>query len=140
MFKELDWKPARVQVRVANGQATFTSNTFDELKAVDDISFSVGASCVPCGVSKLADHSDGSTGPEPVSPRRTICQSRTYQLSVSRNKWNEDDTIVYVSSLASNGLLDRPDFLRGDRRRPLGGGPLAARSASSSPTPSGRSR
>ncbi len=26
---------------------------------------------------------------------RTICQSRTYQLSIVRNKWNEDDTINF---------------------------------------------
>ena len=31
---------------------------------------------------------------------RLICQSRTYQLSVSTNKWNEDDKINYAHALA----------------------------------------
>lgn len=31
---------------------------------------------------------------------RTICQSRTYQLSVESNKWNEDDTINYSHAIA----------------------------------------
>jgi hypothetical protein len=26
---------------------------------------------------------------------RTICKSRTYQLSIATNEWNEDDTINY---------------------------------------------
>src|SRR5688572_26584491 len=30
---------------------------------------------------------------------RTICKSRTYQLSVATNKWNEDDTINYSHSI-----------------------------------------
>ena len=30
---------------------------------------------------------------------KTICKSRTYQLSISTNKWNEDDTINYSHAL-----------------------------------------
>ena len=30
---------------------------------------------------------------------RTICKSRTYQLSVATNKWNEDDTINYSHAI-----------------------------------------
>jgi hypothetical protein len=29
----------------------------------------------------------------------TICKSRTYQLSIIRNKWNEDDTINFASAM-----------------------------------------
>ncbi len=31
---------------------------------------------------------------------RTICQSRTYQMSIAANRWNEDDTINYSHALA----------------------------------------
>jgi hypothetical protein len=31
---------------------------------------------------------------------RTICRSRTYQLSVETNKWNEDDTINFSHAKA----------------------------------------
>src|SRR5262249_24748389 len=41
---------------------------------------------------------------------RLICQSRTYQLSVGANRWNEDDQINYSHALArrlpAEGLLD----------------------------------
>ncbi|MBC8350730.1 MAG: DUF1549 domain-containing protein [Planctomycetes bacterium] len=31
---------------------------------------------------------------------RTICKSRTYQMSITTNKWNEDDTINYSHAMA----------------------------------------
>jgi hypothetical protein len=31
---------------------------------------------------------------------RTICKSRTYQLAITTNKWNEDDTINYSHAIA----------------------------------------
>ncbi|MDP7017508.1 MAG: DUF1549 and DUF1553 domain-containing protein, partial [Pirellulaceae bacterium] len=31
---------------------------------------------------------------------RTICKSRTYQMSIKANKWNEDDTINYSHAIA----------------------------------------
>ena len=31
---------------------------------------------------------------------RLICQSRTYQLSIETNRWNEDDTINYSHAMA----------------------------------------
>ncbi|HXJ59816.1 MAG TPA: DUF1549 and DUF1553 domain-containing protein [Verrucomicrobiae bacterium] len=41
---------------------------------------------------------------------RTICQSRTYQLSIVRNKWNEDDTINFSHAaprrLSAEQMLD----------------------------------
>ena len=31
---------------------------------------------------------------------KTICKSRTYQLSIATNKWNKDDEINYSHALA----------------------------------------
>src|SRR6185503_3924823 len=31
---------------------------------------------------------------------RTICKSRTYQLSIATNKWNEDDSLNYSHAMA----------------------------------------
>jgi hypothetical protein len=50
---------------------------------------------------------------------RTICQSRTYQLSIAKNKWNEDDTINFSHAsprrLSAEQMLDALSVATGTR-------------------------
>jgi hypothetical protein len=50
---------------------------------------------------------------------RTICQSRTYQLSIVRNRWNEDDTINFSHAqprrLSAEQMVDAVSVATGTR-------------------------
>ena len=50
---------------------------------------------------------------------RTICRSRTYQLSINKNKWNEDDTINFSHAnprrLSAEQLVDAVAVATGHR-------------------------
>jgi len=50
---------------------------------------------------------------------RTICQSRTYQLSIQKNKWNEDDRINFSHALprrlSAEQMLDAVAVATGNR-------------------------
>ncbi len=63
---------------------------------------------------------------------RTICQSRTYQLSVATNQWNRDDEINYSHALArrlpAEVLLDSVYAATGSQSK-LPGLPVGARAA-----------
>jgi WD40 repeat protein len=57
---------------------------------------------------------------------RAICKSRTYQLSVSTNKWNEDDTVNYSHAVArrlsAETLFDSVFAVTGSQPALPGGG------------------
>ena len=57
---------------------------------------------------------------------RAICKSRTYQLSVSTNKWNEDDTVNYSHAVArrlsAETLFDSVFAVTGSQPSLPGGG------------------
>jgi hypothetical protein len=61
---------------------------------------------------------------------RTICTSRTYQLSFKKNKWNEDDRINFASSqprrLSAEQMVDAVALVTGHRPKSLPGGMRAA--------------
>lgn len=61
---------------------------------------------------------------------RTICQSRTYQLSIVRNKWNEDDTINFSHAiprrLSAEQMVDALALATGTRPK-LAGVPAGMR-------------
>jgi hypothetical protein len=63
---------------------------------------------------------------------RTICQSRTYQLSIVRNKWNEDDEINFSHAtprrLSAEQMLDAVDIATGTRPK-FSGMPVGMRAA-----------
>src|ERR1041384_3882585 len=63
---------------------------------------------------------------------RTICQSRTYQLSIVRNKWNEDDEINFSHAtprrLSAEQMLDAVDIATGTRPK-FNGMPVGMRAA-----------
>ncbi len=63
---------------------------------------------------------------------KTICKSRTYQLSLATNKWNKDDEINYSHALArrlpAEVLFDSIHRVTGSQTR-LPGLPLGARAA-----------
>ncbi len=50
---------------------------------------------------------------------RTLCQSRAYQLSIERNKWNEDDTMNFSHAiprrLSAEQMLDAVSIATGHR-------------------------
>jgi hypothetical protein len=52
---------------------------------------------------------------------RNICRSRTYQLSINKNKWNEDDTVNFSHAtprrLSAEQMLDAIAIATGDRPR-----------------------
>jgi hypothetical protein len=52
---------------------------------------------------------------------RTICTSRTYQLSFQKNKWNEDDKINFASAqprrLSAEQMVDAVALVTGHRRK-----------------------
>jgi hypothetical protein len=54
---------------------------------------------------------------------RTICTSRTYQLSFKKNKWNEDDKINFASAqprrLSAEQMVDAVALVTGHRPRNL---------------------
>ncbi|HEY0551705.1 MAG TPA: DUF1549 domain-containing protein, partial [Verrucomicrobiae bacterium] len=62
---------------------------------------------------------------------RTICQSRTYQLSIIPNKWNEDDTINFAHAaprrLSAEQMLDAVAVATGVRPQ-FAGMPVGMRS------------
>ena len=64
--------------------------------------------------------------------QRLICKSRTYQLSIATNKWNEDDTINYSHAMArrlpAEVLYDAVFQVTGATRQ-LSGMPAGARAA-----------
>jgi hypothetical protein len=57
---------------------------------------------------------------------RTICTSRTYQLSFRKNKWNDDDKINFASAqprrLSAEQIVDAVTFVTGHRLRSLPSG------------------
>ena len=61
---------------------------------------------------------------------RTICTSRTYQLSFKKNKWNEDDKINFASAqprrLSAEQMVDAVALVTGHRPRNLPAGMRAA--------------
>jgi len=63
---------------------------------------------------------------------RTICKSRTYQLSLQTNKWNEDDKLNYSHALArrlpAEVLYDSIHFVAGSISK-IPGVPLGTRAA-----------
>lgn len=63
---------------------------------------------------------------------RTICKSRTYQLSIHSNKWNEDDTINYSHAiprrLQAEVLFDSIHLATGSKQK-LNGVPVGFRAA-----------
>jgi hypothetical protein len=58
---------------------------------------------------------------------RTICRSRTYQLSIVRNKWNEDDQINFSHALprrlSAEQMLDAVAVATGNRPKVAGAPP-----------------
>jgi hypothetical protein len=63
---------------------------------------------------------------------RTICASRTYQLSFKKNKWNEDDKINFASAqprrLSAEQMVDAVALVTGHRPKALPAGMRAASS------------
>ena len=63
---------------------------------------------------------------------KLICQSRTYQLSIARNKWNEDDTVNFSHAmprrLSAEQMVDALALATGTRVK-LNGVPTGMRAA-----------
>jgi hypothetical protein len=63
---------------------------------------------------------------------KAICQSRTYQLSIVKNKWNEDDTINFSHAhprrLSAEQMVDALALATGTRAK-LAGVPMGMRAA-----------
>lgn len=63
---------------------------------------------------------------------KTICQSRTYQLSIVKNKWNEDDTINFSHAhprrLSAEQMVDALALATGTKAK-LAGVPTGMRAA-----------
>jgi len=61
---------------------------------------------------------------------RTICQSRTYQLSIQKNRWNEDDAVNFSHALprrlSAEQMLDAVTVATGNRPK-LSGVPAGMR-------------
>lgn len=61
---------------------------------------------------------------------KTICQSRTYQLSIVKNKWNEDDTINFSHAaprrLSAEQMVDALSLATGSKVK-LAGVPMGMR-------------